>query len=475
MLVRTGFLNRGKELSELDALLHRQRSELLIVFGRRRIGKTTLLSHWLDHADGVRGVYWVAHRSTSGLLLRSFSRALAEAMPGDRAEFSFTSWEAAFEQLFRLGAELPANQRLVIILDEFPYLVQSAPEVPSLLQKIWDQRAASSRALLVLCGSQYQMMQDQLLSPRQPLYGRSTASMLVEEVAPAEIELFLPRYSPTQVVETYSVVGGVPKYLELWDDGVPVLRNIRDKILSPVSIFRHEALFLIQDELAQPRTYLGILEALGAGLRTPAELGRRTGLAINHIGKYLQTLVDLRLVRRVLSEDVENRAQSRLSRYEIRDPFLRFHFQFVRRHPELVEQGRWERLASIIEQGFDSFVGGGYEELARRHVTSLGDSDQLPFRPEFVGRAWNRDVELDLVALDRGSRSALVGECKWRSTALGPDALDALLQRAARLPRLSRYHKRYALFSRAGFTAPLIERAERDDVMLFEGADFRLL
>jgi AAA+ ATPase superfamily predicted ATPase len=318
------------------------------------------------------------------------------------------------------------------------------------------------------------MMHHQFLSPRQPLYGRATAVIRVEEIGPGDLVEFLPRYSAQQLVETYSVIGGVPKYLELWDDGAPVLQNVERLILSPASLFRHEALMLIQDEIAEPRSYLAILECLGAGLKSPAELAREAGIAINHIGKYLRTLVDLRLVRRVLSEDVPDRQRTRTSRYEIRDPFLRFYFQFVYRYPELVEQDRTERLAEIIRSGFDSYVGRtGYEELARRVVAEAADRQELPFAPLYVGRAWDRQAEIDLVAISRKERAVLLGECKWHGTKMGPEDLADLRARAEKLKRIQGFKKHYALFSRSGFTKPLERQALQESILLFDGPGFQ--
>jgi len=466
------FVNRERELQQLDAILQAVGPQLVVVYGRRRIGKTTLLTHWMNQRVVGEHAYWVAHRTSSDVLLRGFSEAVARLLPAQTTGVVFSDWAAALKQVFALGRE----HRLIVTLDEFPYLVESVPEIPSLLQTLWDQESQRTRIALVLCGSHYHMMHHQFLSPRQPLYGRATAVIQVEEIGPGDLVEFLPRYSPLQVVETYSVIGGVPKYLELWDDGSTVLRNVERLVLSPASLFRHEALMLIQDEIAEPRTYLAILECLGAGLKAPADLARETGIAINHMGRYLHTLVELRLVRRVLSEDVPDRKRTRASRYEIRDPFLRFYFHFVYRYPELVEQNRTKRLAEIIRSGFDGYVARtGYEELARRAVAEAADRGELPFEPLYIGRAWNRRVEIDVVAISRRERAVLLGECKWHRTRMGPEILVSLHQRAGKLKHVEGFKKHYALFSRSGFTKRLQRQALEDRVLLFEGPDFKPL
>jgi uncharacterized protein len=466
------FVNRQRELRQLDAILQENRPRFVVVYGRRRIGKTRLLTHWMDQCVPDEHAYWVAHRTSSDVLLRGFSEAVARLLPAQTTGIVFSDWAAALRQLFALSR----HRRLIVAFDEFPYLVESVPEFPSLLQKLWDQESPGTRIALVLCGSHYRMMQDQFLSPRQPLYGRATAVIRLEEIGPGDLLEFLPRYSAQQVVETYSVIGGVPKYLELWDDRAPVLRNVQRLILSPASLFRHEALMLIHDEIAEPRTYLAILECLGAGLKTPAELARQTGIAINHIGKYLHMLVELRLVRRVLSEDVPDRKRSRTGRYEIRDPFLRFYFHFVYPYPELVEQNRTERLAEIIRSGFDSYVGRtGYEELARSTIAQAGDNGELPFEPLYVGRAWHRQVEIDLLAISRKQKAVLLGECKWHKARMGPEVLAGLRERSERLKHIEGFKKHYVLFSRSGFTKRLEQQALQEGVLLFEGADFKRL
>ena len=234
-----------------------------------------------------------------------------------------------------------------------------------------------------------------------------------------------------------------------------------------------EALLLIHDEIAEPRTYFGLMEALGSNLRTPAELAKAAGVAINHVGKYLRTLVDLRLVSRVLSGEASDRARTRLTRYEIRDPFFRFYFQFLYPNWPLLQQGRVERMREIVGEGFESYVGRtAYEELARRRIARLGDAGELPFRPDYVGRAWSRAAELDVVAVNWHDRTVLFGECKWRREKMSGDDLRSLRERAGRFPGFAGFKHHWALFSRSGFTAALLQAPERSaGLLLFQDGD----
>jgi uncharacterized protein len=465
------FRDRDRQLDILNRHYEHRQASFLVVYGRRRIGKTVLLRHWIENHLPGQHLLWTAHRSTSEVLLTGFSEAVATVTPGVHTQVRFADWSALLEQLFKLAT----TRRLVVVIDEFPYLVECVPEIPSLLQKIWDKHRANSRIFLILCGSHFHMMHEQFASQQKPLYGRVTESLVLDEISPEDLSLFLERYSPEQNVETYSVIGGIPGYLELWDDRQTVFRNIDERILSGRTFFSQEAALLIQDEIAEPRTYMAILEAMGANRCTPVELARKTGIAINHMGKYLRTLLDLRFIRRILSEDVKLRTQTRMSRYEIRDPFLRFHFQYIYPHADLVEQKRLSRLSEIVRANFDSYVGHtAYEELARSKIARLGDEEKLPFAPDYVGRAWTRHVELDIVAVGWKQKCVLAGECKWQTGRVTDVVLNSLIARAEKFPNFAGFKKSYALFSKSGFSASLQKRALSESILLFSGGKLEL-
>lgn len=461
------FVNREKELELLNGVWRRAGAQFVALYGRRRIGKTTLLTHWLGGKPGDgAGVYWVAYRSSSKILLGGFSRALQPLTGGTDPEFSFSSWEAAFRELARVARD----RRIAVVLDEWPYVLESVPGIASLLQAAWDHYLKASRVMLILSGSNYHMMHHELLAPNGALYGRTTADIRIEAVEPSCLESFLPRYSAAQRVETYSVIGGVPKYLEMWNDARPVLRNLEEVILSPATIFRQEPAFLIQDELPEARTYLSMLDAIGAGMKTPSGIAEVSGIALPHVGKYLQTLLFLGLLRRDVSLDIEDTVHTRTTRYEIADSFLRFHFTFLRPNSSLLEQDRLGRLMRLIRAGFDAYVRRtGYEEVCRRAVIALGDSGDLPFVPERVGRVWTRKAEFDVAAIDHKGGAVLLGECKWTARKMGIAVLDELARRAGLFRRLAGYKVTYALFCKGGFEKRLVERAAAQGTLLFEG------
>jgi AAA+ ATPase superfamily predicted ATPase len=317
------------------------------------------------------------------------------------------------------------------------------------------------------------MMRNELISPKGSLYGRTTADLLLDDISPEEIKRFLPKYGPEQIVETFSILGGVPKYLELWDDSKTVVKNIEELILSPVTIFRQEPVFLIQDEIADVRTYLAVLEAIGSGMRPQKTIAEHAGIALPNISKYLNVLSNLGFIRRIISIDAPDINNTRMSSYEIRDSYLRFYFTYIQPNISLLEQNRNQMVLEIVKDSFSSFVSrNGFEELCRRFIISRGDSGNLPFMPYYVGRIWNRNVEIDIAALDAKKKNVLLGECKWKNTKISESNYYELKEKSKKIAHLSGYTITYAMFSKAGFTKEMIQLGKKENVMLFEGASF---
>lgn len=465
------FVNREQELSLLQGIYNKKDAQFIVLYGRRRIGKTSLILHWLEQYVKKDYVYWVAYKTSPGILLNKFSQAIKNLFDM-KEDFAFNDWEAAFKTVF----DIAGKKKIVLVIDEFPYLLNSVPEISSLLQMVWDQRSRNSHIILIVSGSHYHMMHEEFVSGKAPLYGRSTVDIFLEEMRMDGIRLFLSGYSDNQIVETYSIIGGIPKYLEMWDSTKPVLINIEDLFFSPVTIFRQEALFLIQDEIAEPRTYLAILEAIGSRMKSPVEIAGITGIAINHVGKYLNTLLNLRLLRRITSVDIKKKDHTRQTKYEIRDLFLRFYFTYMYPNLDMLEQKRTGRLMDIIKTSFSSYVGRtGFEEMARGCIIKLGDQKKLSFVPDYVGRIWNKKTEIDVAAIENKSGNILLGECKWTNKKMPEAELDKLKEKAALLSKINAYNILYALFSKKGFTSGLMKQAKKEGILLFEGANLTRL
>ncbi|MFQ5857745.1 MAG: ATP-binding protein, partial [Anaerolineae bacterium] len=443
------FVNREQELTALDAMWQRPGTQFLVLYGRRRVGKTALLLRW---AADKPAIYWVARRTSTTNLLRDFSQAIYRhehpAAPVDSA-FSFPSWEMALRQ----AGHLAADERLLLILDELPYAFAADPSLSSTLQLVWDHDLQHTNLFLVAAGSRIGMVEQEMLSYRAPLYGRATGKMLLRPLPFYALAEFFPRYSAVQRVTVYAVLGGVPAYLRTFDDRQPVESNIRERILSEVSLFQNEPYFLIQDEINQPRNHLAVLQAVGTGHRQLSDIARAAGLDRSHVGRYLNTLVGLHLVERTVPITVRHPERSRKGHYRIADPYLRFYFRFLAPNQEWIEQGRMQRVWQQVEGQLNAFVGRtAFEDLCRTWVLTAGDQEELPFVPERAGRYWDAHTEIDVAAISWSDQALLLGEARWRAQPVGVPALDRLRAKAERIRPGRDWAVHLALFSRAGFT-----------------------
>jgi len=457
------FVNRTRELADLEDLWQRPGAQMVVVYGRRRTGKTTLLSKFLQDKPSL---FWVADRFPATTLLGDFSRVLYAYQYPDvpvDANFTYPSWETAFRTL----AAIARNQRLVMVIDEFPYAVEAEPGLPSLLQRLWDHEFKQTQIYLVLCGSHIGMIERELMNYGAPLYGRRTGQILLQPMDFAALRLFFPHWNVIQQMNVYAMLGGIPSYWEQFDGRHTVEANIRERILRPNNLLYLEPNFLVSEELREPRNYLGILRAIGQGHRQMVEIANASGINRTNLSRYLETLRDLRLVERRIPVTERHPEQSRKGLYRLSDNFLEFYFRFVAPFREDLEQGFPERAWQTIDQQLPAFVGStAFEELCRDWIKRRGAQGHLPFRPEKVGSYWDRTTQVDVVALNWSEKTALLGEARWTSRPLGTQSLDELrAKRAAVLPEAG-WHIHYALFSRSGFSEPLQQQAQAEPLLL---------
>lgn len=454
----THFVGRRPELAELNALLAEPQPQFLILYGRRRVGKTTLLLHWAQHS-GVPFVYWVANRLSPVLQLRSFSQALYNAAhpesPAD-ADFTYPSWEMALAQ----AVQLAANQRLILILDEFPYVAEAEPGLPSVLQNTWDHHLKATQVFLVLAGSHIGMMTG-LLHYQAPLYGRFTAHLHLKPLPFAATAEFLPRYSAAERVAAYAILGGIPAYLERFDDALSLADNVKRHIFRPTGIFRVDPLFLLQDQVREPRNYLSVLHAIGEGAHTLGEIATASGLPKQNASTYLGRLADLHLVERrtPVTLPPKRRARSPLGRWHLLDPYLRFYFRFIIPNQRALELELLDAVWADVQEQLRAFVGlTAFEELGREWVLVQARRGQLPFAPEEVASHWAADVQVDVVAINWREKAILLGECKWGTAAVGRGIIREMVE--VKTPKVlaalqgaeEGWRVHYAFFARAGFT-----------------------
>jgi len=320
------FIDRQAELAFLNAILEKKRptaAQFVLLYGRRRVGKTVLLRHWAERA-GVPHTYWAAEKEPAALQRRKLYARVLGLEP--RQAPVFDSWDDCWRAIIAtLG-----DRRHILILDEFTYAVESDPAMLSSLQHAWDQQFRDSQIVLVLCGSHIHTMET-LQARQSPLFGRLTGQWRLQPLSFATLREFLPGWPADERVAAYAVVGGVPAYLEWLDPGRSLSDNIRDVILAPGSMFVAEPTFLLYDEVREPSTHLAILKAIGAGNHTLSEISNAALVGKSHLSAYLARLQDLRMVERRLPITVPpiRRRRARSGRYHLLDPYFRFYFRFL--------------------------------------------------------------------------------------------------------------------------------------------------
>lgn len=456
------FINREGELKDLEDLWKAKKAHLIVLYGRRRVGKTALLKFF---GRDKKLFYWTATKTTGKRLLASFSaqfQLVKNPKATIPADFSYPSWESA---LLDVAEHCRAN-KLLVVFDEIPYAFEADTELPSLLQKLWDNELCDSKINLCLTGSRIGMVEKHVLSSGGPLYGRASAVIWLDPLPPDVLCKFLPRYSPSQLVEVYAITGGVPLYVKLFDDSIPVLANIERELSSSASIIKGEPYFLIHEELKEPMRYVAILEAVGNGKRAQTEIANAVGIEKTHLMPYLHTLEGLRFIKRQVSV-TEDPKQSRKGIYVITDMFLKFYFRFIASNSGLLEEGREDKVFAEIASQFDSFVGkNGFEEICQRWLVNEAKKGGLPFDPDVIGKFWDPHVEIDAAALNRKHRSMIICEAKWTNKKCPLSVLDALNKKGEYISQKLGYHVNKMIFSKSGFEPRLIERARIENTRL---------
>lgn len=469
-------VDRVREMNELNTLLQHPAAKLVAVSGRRRLGKTTLLIHWAK-TSGHPYLYWVGSHFPSAVLLSEFSRKVWQhSNPGKRTpkQFSYESWSEAFEAL---AEACQGDQRHIIILDEFPYAVQSEAGLPSALQNAWDHHLKFSNVCMVLCGSQIGMM-ERLLGADAPLYGRMAGPLRVRPLPFSATKAFFPKYSAEQRVAIYAILGGVPAYLEQFSDKLSVLENLRRHLFQDVGLFRNDPDYLIGEQVRDLSNYQAVLAAIADGARKPADIALHAKLSHRSgVDPYLAQLVEMDYVIRELPVTVtpKQRATSRSSRYMLTDNYLRFYFRFVRTNLDLIAQQLYDELEKRIAEQLRAFIGmTTFEELCREWVLVQARQGNLPFSVEQVGSHWDSQVQVDVAAINWRQKSILIGEAKWRTDPLGQAVVRELIEEKTSKVKVSLpdvgtgWRIFYAFFSRAGFTESARQMAEEHQALLVD-------
>lgn len=453
------FIDRKHELSALDAFHKRKQAGMLLLYGRRRVGKTLLLDHWVATRKISNAIFWTASTYSLPVQLRQLSQTVIQHSPKLSSvlgeNYSFPTWEAVFEFLAQLAGE--SSEPLVIILDEFTNVIKNEKAITSELQKAWDHTLSKVANLrLILTGSLVAIMEQEVVSAQSPLYGRATAHVHLRPLPFGTLRQIFPDWTTEERVAAYAVCGGIPAYLGLLREGRNFVEGLRDHCLTGGSIMLTDSLLLLGEQLRDANTYQSILAAIASGSHTWGEIAKMAGVTETGLGSYLGTLQNLEYIneqRPVLSE-----VRGRKTRYFLSDHFLRFYYRFIVPHTTTIMRGRTHLMIDKLRADLRSFIGlYVFEDICRDWTALKADEGQLGFKPTEIGSYWiankGEGFQLDVVAANRSAKRLFIGECKWGEGDIKNFVLTDLLTRAQKMPQVAHgWQADYALFAREGFT-----------------------
>jgi AAA+ ATPase superfamily predicted ATPase len=449
------FVDRDGELDQLTACYESGTAEFIVLYGRRRLGKSELVRRSI--ADRDDAVYYQAVESTAQNQLDQFVDTATAQFP--TLQNVRRDWEALLETLGEKDA--------IVVIDEFPFLIEEDDALPSRIQRVWDLELQETGVTLVLVGSSISVMEEKVLSGSAPLYGRRTATIDLTPLDVSDARQFFPAYDPETAITAWAVYGGTPYYLQTIDPDESLDTNVQQTILSEQGLLYSEPEFLLRTELRQPNTYFSICRALAHGRRTPSEIAGMAGVAAGSLSTYLQKLRRLRLVERHIPV-TDSPTASKRGRYRIAAPLFRFWFRFVYGQQDRLRMLGTDAFDDVVAPDLPDYVSPLFERLCQRALPDLVDRQ---FRD--VGQWWFKEHELDVLGLtDDG---LVAGECKFTSHPVREGVL-ADLERTASEVRWADGpadgEPLYVLFSRSGYTDDLETVADtRADIRLFELSD----
>ena len=444
------FYDRETELATLETAFESPGHEFYVVYGRRRVGKTELLKEFCTDRPHI---YFLAAQEAEARQREKFIEKIAEHFD-DRVP-RIDGWDDALDYL---GEKL-ATEQLIVVIDEFPYLVEENDSLPSYIQSFVDEQLRDTESMLVLCGSSVSTMESEVLGHESPLYGRRTGQIDLPPFSFQHARDVIP-YEIEDAIGSFAITGGTPMYLTLFDYDQSLGENIRTQILSPTAVLYNEPEFLLRTELRNPARYMSILESVATGHTTPNEIAGAVGIGSGPLSKYLQTLRRLRLIDRDVPVTASAK-QSKRSRYRVADEFLRFWFRFVEPNRSSIEEAPDLVYDGTIEPNLPDHVATTFEAVCQDVVWEAMRRDELGRYSE-VGRWWYGEDEIDIVGLAPDEDRILLAECKWTTDPVGHSLASQLHNKAehVRWGPATR-DEEFALFSKSGFVDGLDD--ELDD------------
>lgn len=447
------FIGRERELSSLNRLYDSGKFEFVVLYGRRRVGKTALINHFLKEKPSI---YFMSVESNVKQNLENFSKSIMEYASGEDTDSVFQSFQGALEYVFRLSEK----QRVILAVDEYPYVARASKSLASTLQRLIDEYKDKSKLMLILCGSSMSYMEDHVLAYKAPLYGRRTAQIKLLPFSFDDVCGYFRNYSIEEKALAYGIAGGTPQYLLQIDDNRSIEENVKRTYLNPDSFIYEEPVNLLKQEVRDPALYMAIITAIAAGASRMSEIAGKVGEDTNFCSTYLRHLVNLGIVRK---ETPYGEKASKRTLYSIADNMFRFWYRFVPDNASLISRGASDLVYKRIEPYFSDYMGRVFEEICMQYLWKLLLDGKSPIEFTSLGRWWGNDpvrkrqAEIDIMG-EQDKKTALFAECKWTNEKIDQRVLETLVERS----QLFSYRNRhYFLFAKNGFTKGCRETASR--------------
>ena len=466
------FIGRNYEFELFNEMYESEMFEFLVLYGRRRVGKTELLKEFASrHKENT--VSFTALQKNDSLNLEDFSKLIQ--MHFDKRYIApFQNWEEAFSYY----GDKCGNEKNILIIDEFPYLAEPTPSIMSILQNLIDHKWKDhSRIVLILCGSNISYMEKEVIGSNAPLYGRSTHQLELLSFDYYEASEFFPSYSNVNKLLAYGILGGIPRYLIAFDETLSIEQNLEQHLLRNGAFLKDEPQVFLRMETREPAVYNSILTAISQGINTPTRIGDRIHEDRTKVSKYLITLQNLRLVEKTVPCGDSEKSKNAI--YKIKDNFFRFWYQFEFSNHNYYDLLGPQDAAKEISKNLSDYMGLTFEGICQEYLVRVAKAGKLPFIPYYLGKWWGSNPALkaqddvDILGLSKDGKQGIFCECKFKNTPFVMEDYDDTINAVKAFPNVTRYYLYF--FSRSGFSEPVKRRAAEENAVLVSIDDlFRL-
>ncbi|ACJ75088.1 ATP-binding protein [Thermosipho africanus TCF52B] len=459
------FVDRIDEIKFLEKEYKRKTSSFIVLYGRRRVGKTRLIKEFIKNKDSV---YFLATEESEAENIKTFQNILYSKYKIPLLDNNkLLSWN----DLFYIISTLKLEKKLIIVIDEFQYLLKSNKGFSSILQKSWDEYLKDKNIMLIISGSALSMIKREVLSYSSPLYGRRTGQM---NLKPIKFKYFKEFFENKNIdlIKLYSLTGGIPKYVEILELKENIYDTIKENFLNVNSYLFEEPYFLLEKELKDIGSYFSIIKAIANGNNKLSKISTSLGIKQTSLSYYLNNLIELDILEREVPILEKNPQTSKKGIYKIKDNFLNFWFKFIYPYKSYIEIGNIDFVMNIIKKSFiERHVSFIYEDISKEKLIDLNLNDKLPVKLSKIGRWWDKNLEIDIVGVDRENKPILFGECKYTKKPVDLDVYYALVEKSKKLLKDNNQNNLYfAFFSYNGYTKNFIDKVKKEkNILIFEG------